>query len=284
MILFPNCKINIGLRIIRKREDGFHDLETVFYPIYHLHDALELVQAHHSDSKNQFPVNFTFSGLKIDGDISNNLSFKAYHLLKKDFPDLPNIQMHLHKVIPMGAGLGGGSADGAFALKLLNEKFNLNLTADQLMDYALQLGSDCPFLIINKPSFAWGRGNMMKNINLNLKGYSIILINPGIHINTAWAFEQIIPSANRQTDTEKELQALILQPIDSWKNAVENDFESIVTNAHPIIGAIKSELYKKGAVYASMSGSGSTVYGIFPSHKMPMGKLFSSFFEAHVAL
>lgn len=282
MILFPNCKINIGLNIVGKREDGFHNLETIFYPVYRLHDALEIIQISNYQEKNEIPIDFTLSGLRIGDQISNNLCIKAYHLLKKDFPRLPFIQMHLHKFIPMGAGLGGGSADGAFTLKLLNEKFNLKLSNDQLINYALQLGSDCPFFIVNNPSFAWERGNMIENINLNLNTYSIILVNPGIHINTGWAFGKI--KLHQRKNEEKKLPDLILEPIEAWKESIKNDFEPAVMDAHPIIGDIKSKLYQAGAIYASMSGSGSTVYGIFSTYKKPTEKLFPAFFEMHLSL
>ncbi len=275
MLAFPNCKINLGLNIIRKRADGFHDLETVFYPVYKLHDALEILPSNAPIA----PIDFNMTGLPVDGDSANNLCVKAYELLQKDYPALPAIQMHLHKAIPMGAGLGGGSADGAFTLKLLNEVFNLKLSSAQLINYALQLGSDCPFFILNKPCFATGRGEVMNELPLQLSGYSIVLINPGIHVNTGWAFGQITPQ-----QPQMDVQQLIQQPIETWKDIVKNDFEPAVINGHPIIGTIKETLYQNGAVYASMSGSGSTVYGIFSAGKMPSAKLFPQFLELHLAL
>jgi 4-diphosphocytidyl-2-C-methyl-D-erythritol kinase len=189
VIAFPNCKINLGLHILQKRADGFHDLETVFYPIP-LRDGLEIIQ-NASASPNQ--IEFTLSGLAIDAKPEDNICVKAYHLLKKDFPQLPPVKMHLHKTIPSGAGLGGGSADGAFTLLLLNKKINLDLNEEQLTQYALQLGSDCPFFIINKPSYATGRGENLQAIELDLSSYQIVVVNPGIHINTGWAFSQITP-------------------------------------------------------------------------------------------
>jgi 4-diphosphocytidyl-2-C-methyl-D-erythritol kinase len=275
MLAFPNCKINLGLNIIRKRADGFHDIETVFYPVYKLHDALEILPSTAPIS----PVDFNMTGLSVDGDSANNLCVKAYQLLQHHYPELPAIRMHLHKTIPMGAGLGGGSADGAFALKLLNDVFHLKLSKEQLINYALQLGSDCPFFIINKPCFASGRGEIMTELPLNLSGYSMVLINPGIHINTGWAFGQITPQ-----QPPMDLQNLIQQPIETWKGVVKNDFEPAVIISHPIIGNIKETLYQNGAVYASMSGSGSTVYGIFSAGKMPFTKLFPQFLELHLAL
>lgn len=258
MIVFPNCKINLGLHILNKREDGFHNLETVFYPLP-LKDALETIPA--SDSETEF----TGTGLAVDGNPADNLCVKAYHLLKKDFPQLPAIKIHLHKAIPMGAGLGGGSADAAFMLKMLNEKFKLHLTTSILIDYALQLGSDCPFFIINKLCFATGRGEKLEEINLDLSAYKIVLINPGIHINTGWAFSNISPAL-----PEKSLKEIIQQPIHTWKEELKNDFETPVFAAHPAIKEIKEALYAQGAVYAAMSGSGSTVFGIFQQD--PAGK------------
>ncbi len=251
MIVFPNCKINLGLHILNKREDGFHNIETVFYPVA-IKDALEII------SSNTATITFTQTGLTVNGNTADNICVKAYHLLKKDFPQLPGINMHLHKAIPMGAGLGGGSADGAFALQLLNTKFELQLTKQQLIHYALQLGSDCPFFIINKPSYATGRGEALKEITLDLSAFKIALINPGIHINTGWAFGQLQP-----TVPQKNIQQIIQQPITTWQQELKNDFESPVFSAHPSIKKIKADLYALGAEYAAMSGSGSTVFGIF---------------------
>jgi len=203
MLSFPNCKINLGLHILGKRDDGFHNLETVFYPVP-FKDALELIPSTNTG------IEFTATGLAVDGNAADNLCAKAYHLLKKDFPEIPTIKIHLHKAIPLGAGLGGGSADAAFMLKLLNEKFKLNLSTDQLINYALQLGSDCPFFIINKPCLATGRGEMLEEIAVDLSAYKIVLINPGIHINTGWAFP-ISPLPSRQ-DLSKKLFSSLLIP------------------------------------------------------------------------
>ena len=252
VIVFPNCKINLGLHILRKRADGFHDLETVFYPIA-LQDALEVVQ-------NQSPadIQFSSSGNQIDTAPEQNICFKAYQILKKDLPQLPSIKMHLHKVIPSGAGLGGGSSDGAFTLILLNKKFNLGLTEEQLLNYALQLGSDCPFFIKNTPGFATGRGEKLERIDLDLSLYKIVLINPGIHLQTGKAFSKIKPS-----DQRTSIRELIRSPVTEWKNVLRNDFEEIVFAEYPEIKIIKDKLYGNGAIYSAMSGSGSTVYGLF---------------------
>lgn len=264
MILFPNCKINLGLHILRKRSDGFHDLETVFYPVP-LKDGLEIIQPEQSSEE----VSLQLSGLAIEADTSQNICVKAYYLLKKDFPQLPAIGMHLHKVIPTGAGLGGGSADGAFTLLLLNKKFNLKLSEEALMRYALQLGSDCPFFIKNKPCFATGRGEGLQEINLDLSTYKIVLVNPRIHVATGWAFSQLTP-----TDQRPSLQLLIQQPVTEWKEVLTNDFEKPIFSRYPEIGKIKVELYHQGAVYAAMSGSGSTVFGLFEKTTMIQTNLF----------
>jgi 4-diphosphocytidyl-2-C-methyl-D-erythritol kinase len=258
MVAFPNCKINLGLNIIRKRNDGFHDLETVFYPIA-IKDALEIIPAQQTQS-NQ--ITFSTSGLLVDGTMNDNICVKAYHLLLKDYPSISSIQMHLHKNIPMGAGLGGGSANAAFTLLMLNEQFNLHLSNEQLVEYALQLGSDCPFFIYNKPCFASSRGEVITPIHINLSQYTFVIVNPNIHVNTGWAFQQIQPSTPK-----KSIQQIIQQPIETWQKELINDFELPVTTAHPEIDNIKKELYNKGAIYASMSGSGSTVFGILPQQE-----------------
>lgn len=257
MLVFPNCKINLGLNIIRKRSDGYHNLETVFYPVQ-LKDALEIIRQPATANYQLSSVNFSSTGLTINGSESDNLCIKAYQLLQQDFTDLSPIKMHLHKVIPMGAGLGGGSANGAFALQLLNDIFQLKLTTGQLVNYALQLGSDCPFFIINKPCFATGRGEIMQPINLDLSAYQIVIVNPKIHISTGWAFGNITPQIPQKT-----IQQIIKQPIQTWRNELVNDFEKPAINQYPEIGNIKNMLYEQGAVYSSMTGSGSTVFGLF---------------------
>jgi len=267
MIVFPNCKINLGLQILNKREDGFHNLETVFYPIP-LRDALEVVRTQSEvegsggliERSRDNHISFNSTGLIIEGDSHNNLCIKSYDLLKKDFPALPSIQMHLHKTIPMGAGLGGGSSDGAFALKLLNEKFQLELSSQELINYALQLGSDCPFFIINRPAFATGRGEILEEVPLDLSAYHFAIVNPGIHVNTGWAFANLNLSGRSK---RPDLKTIIQQPVSTWKDQLINDFEEPVSKAHPEIASIKQQLYDAGALYASMTGSGSTVFGIF---------------------
>jgi 4-diphosphocytidyl-2-C-methyl-D-erythritol kinase len=248
MINFPKCKINIGLNIIGKREDGYHNLETVFY-VLPWHDALEIIQ---SDE-----FKFTTTGNSIPIAAEENICTKAYQLLKKDF-DLPPVHIHLHKVIPTGAGLGGGSADGTFTLLLLNKKFKLELSEAQLIDYALQLGSDCPIFILNQPCFASSRGEKLIPIELDLSAYKIVLVHPGIHISTAWAFKNL-----KLKSREVSVKEAILNPVQEWKKFIVNDFEEPVFEQYAEIKAVKEMLISKGALYASLTGSGSALFGIF---------------------
>jgi len=272
MVVFPNCKINLGLHITGKRTDGYHELETVFYPIQ-LCDSLELISANNTSGHHKedlLPIEFSSTGLNIPGDTTNNLCVKAYQLLKANFPQLPSVKIHLHKVIPMGAGLGGGSADGAFALKLINEKYQLNISETQLINYAAQLGSDCAFFILNKPSYALGRGEKLMPFALDLSAYQFVLAHPGVHISTKWAFEQIKPAKPSLPLTE-----LLSKPIETWKDSLHNDFEAPILATYPEMNQIKNALYEDGAIYASMSGSGSSFFGIYPKqHKIEIKKQF----------
>lgn len=252
MLRFPNCKINLGLYITNRRADGYHDLETVFYPVP-FRDALEVVPA-----KEKASIHLT--GRTVAGDSHDNLVWKAYEMLKEKFPGkVPELDIYLHKVIPMGAGLGGGSADGAFMLQLLNDYCKLELTDVQLVDMALQLGSDCPFFIYNTPQFAKGRGEQMTPVPIDLSGFSILLICPSLHISTGKAFGMITPGP-----AAFDLQELARLPVIEWRDNISNDFEPPVFAMHPELASIKQQLYTGGAVYASMSGSGSTIYGLFP--------------------
>jgi 4-diphosphocytidyl-2-C-methyl-D-erythritol kinase len=260
VIVFPNCKINLGLHILQKRSDGYHNIETVFYPIP-LTDILEITEYKGFEKTPTIP--FTRSGFVIDGDVSNNLCIKAYKLLKRDFPKLPHVQIHLHKSVPTGAGLGAGSSDATFTLKLLNEKFSLGISDKELKGYALELGSDCPFFIINKPCFAKGRGEILEPIDIDLSGYKIVVANPGIHINTGRAFLNIEAST-----PVRSLKEILTDPIERWKDYLQNDFEQWVFKQHSAVVELKDQLYAAGAVYASMSGSGSTVFGIFKKEKV----------------
>ncbi len=272
MIVFPNCKINLGLYIGPKRADGFHSLQTVFYPIP-LTDALELLTA---DEKR---TELSLSGLPIDGPTTSLSPYQAWELLRNDFPELPQVKIHLHKVIPSGAGLGGGSADGAFALSLIDKKFKLGLTMMQLEDYAARLGSDCPFFIRSQPAYAEGRGEQLEPLPLDLSGYVLVLVNPGIHVNTGWAFGQV-----DKRSEPVDLRAQIAKPVSEWPSLLQNDFETTIFEAHPEIGTIKSQLYAAGALYASMSGSGSTVFGLFAAGAAPTLAFPECFFVRSLVL
>lgn len=257
MLAISNCKINIGLNIIGKRADGFHDIETVFYPVEWC-DVIEVTERSLLEKDNfsyTKGLALKISGLEIEGNDDSNLCVRAFQLLRKDF-QLPDVVMHLHKLIPMGAGLGGGSSNAAHTLRLLNVVFKLNLNTQQLKNYAAQLGSDCSFFIENKPCFASGKGELTSAINLDLSDKHITIVKPDIHVSTVEAYQNILPSAS------KNLKELILQPIENWKATVVNDFEEGVFKKHPSLATIKRQLYDNGCTYASMSGSGSAVYGI----------------------
>ncbi len=248
MLSFPNAKINLGLHITAKRPDGFHDLESCFYPVGWT-EVLEIIESS--------ALTFTSSGISIPGSADNNLCLKAYRILEKDF-GLPPVHIHLHKAIPIGAGLGGGSADAAFALKLLNAKFDLRLTDDQLEDYARPLGSDCAFFVRNQPRFAHGKGDRFEQTPVSLDGFLVTLVYPDIHVSTAEAYVGIRPKK-----PEIPLKTILARPVSEWKHTLANDFEAGVFARHPALASIKEKLYASGAVYAAMSGSGSTIYGIF---------------------
>jgi 4-diphosphocytidyl-2-C-methyl-D-erythritol kinase len=253
MITFPNAKINLGLNIIEKRPDGYHNLETIFYPI-NLQDALEVTRRENNDKEYTLHI----SGSPLEGEPEDNLVVKAYKLLKKDYPGLLPVDIHMYKHIPAGAGLGGGSSDAACMIKLLNDKFSLGLSTERMEEYAVKLGADCAFFIRNKPVFATGIGNLFEPVELSLKGYHIILIKPDIFVSTRDAFAEIKP-----VRPAVSLKEIVKQPIETWKSSMKNDFEDSVFKKFPEIAAIKDELYDLGAVYAAMSGSGSSVYGIF---------------------
>ena len=262
MIRFPNAKINLGLHIVRKRDDGYHDLETVFHPLA-IHDALEILP-HTEDSVSRDGVELHVSGLVVDGSGDDNICVKAWRILKRDHPDLPPVRMYLHKAIPMGAGLGGGSSDGTFALQMLASMFTLPVDADELAAYALKLGSDCPFFLVNRPAFGSGQGERLEPVPLDLSPYRILLVHPGIHVSTAQAFAGVKPAT-----PAIHVRDIVSQPVETWKDRLVNDFEKTVFAAHPAIAGIKQALYEAGAVYASMSGSGSSVFGIFPKGSEP---------------
>lgn len=259
MIVFPNIKINLGLSITEKRPDGYHNLETVFYPVA-LEDALEIRALSEADKK----ITLHQYGMEIAGNPEDNLVAKAYSLLDKEF-HLPPVEIHLYKHIPSGAGLGGGSSDAAFMLKLLNGHFHLNLSEEQLEIYAATLGADCAFFIKNKPVYAEGIGNIFSPIELSLKGYQIMIVKPDVFVSTREAFANIHPH-----HPEYPVKEVIRRPVAEWKDTLINDFEASVFPQHPVIGEIKKELYNQGALYASMSGSGSSVFGLFaPDAALP---------------
>lgn len=265
MVSFPNAKINLGLHIVGKRPDGYHNLQTIFYPI-DFKDALEITVSQSTEE-----LSYSQSGITVVGEMESNLCVKAFRLLKTRYPSIPPVNMHLHKIIPMGAGMGGGSADAAFTLILLNKKFNLGIDEDTLMQLSLELGSDCPFFIINKPCVATGRGEIITPIDVSLDRFQILIINPGIHVNTGDAFRELIIK-----NTHIDLAETIQLPVTEWKDNLTNDFEATVFKKHPSIAALKNTMYELGAVYSSMSGSGSTVYGIFENkinleNKFPSG-------------
>ncbi|MBB1537790.1 MAG: 4-(cytidine 5'-diphospho)-2-C-methyl-D-erythritol kinase [Prevotella sp.] len=258
MLTFPCAKINLGLNITSKREDGYHNLETIFYPVP-LTDALE-VKLMHDDFPSDEPCDLKITGNAVDCDEKNNLVVKAYTLLAQDFK-LPRVHTHLVKRIPMQAGLGGGSADGAFMIRLLDERFRLNMGIAEMERYAGQLGSDCAFFITAEPSFATGRGEVLEPVNIaeqNLKGYYIAIVKPAIAVSTREAFKQIIC---RQP--EHCCRDIVRQPVETWKTVLTNDFEEPAFKQHPELADIKQRLYDLGAVYAQMSGSGSAFFGLF---------------------
>lgn len=272
MVIFPNAKINIGLQILDKRPDGYHNILSCLHPV-NLFDVLE-VNTQFPNSN--FPVELNYTGLPIKGSSDDNLCIKAYRLLKLDFPDLPAVRFHLHKVIPSEAGLGGGSANASYTLKLLNKKFDLGLSEFQLNVYASQLGSDCPFFIKNTTSLARGRGEILEPVKIDLAGYKILLVKPNIHINTGEAFRKI----NFKSDSIDLKQALE-KPVNTWKENIFNDFEKVIFPDHPFLNDLKKTLYKNGATYASMSGSGSTIYGIF-EEKVKLDLNFPLFFSCWI--
>ncbi|MEO5909950.1 MAG: 4-(cytidine 5'-diphospho)-2-C-methyl-D-erythritol kinase [Pelobium sp.] len=248
MITFPNAKINIGLNITGRRADGYHNLETIFYPI-NIKDALEVVEG--------AEMTFETSGIEIPGYANENLCLQAYDLMRKDF-DLPNIHIHLHKQIPIGAGLGGGSADAAFFIKLINEKFEMGMSMEQMQAYCRKLGADCSFFIANKPVFAFEKGDVFEAIDLDLTKFHMALVMPPVHVSTGEAYRGVHPKEPQQS-----LKDLIKMPIEEWQGQITNDFEDHILKNHPQIREVKASLLEAGALFSLMSGSGASVYGIF---------------------
>jgi 4-diphosphocytidyl-2-C-methyl-D-erythritol kinase len=255
MICFPNAKINLGLNIVEKRSDGFHNIETVFYPINWC-DALEVIE-NKGFQKGDGKINLSLTGIVVEGSTQDNLISKAYKLLDAAY-NLPPIKTHLHKVIPMGAGLGGGSSDAAFFIKLINDKFSLSLSITEQMNFAKQLGSDCAFFIDNKPVYASRKGDFFTEVEIDLNHYCIVVVYPAVHSNTAMAYKGVVP-----VKPQKNIQSIITGEIKNWKEDLVNDFEKTIFTQHPELQNIKNTFYTKSALYASMSGSGSAVYGVF---------------------
>lgn len=250
MLCFPNCKINLGLSITGRFQDGYHRIETVIYPLA-LSDMLEIVPATSGGDS------FVVSGLPVDGPVNDNLCYKAWKIIHETYRTGP-VKLHLHKIIPSGAGLGGGSSDAAFTLKMLNTIHNLGLDNQALSGFASRLGMDCPFFISNRPAMATGRGEVLENIELNLSGMHLVLVKPAIHISTAEAYAGVTP-----TEKQARLPEILSEPVASWRSLLINDFELSVFRRYPQIKVIKEKLYDAGAVYAAMSGSGSAVFGLF---------------------
>jgi 4-diphosphocytidyl-2-C-methyl-D-erythritol kinase len=251
MVTFPGCKINLGLHVLSRRPDGYHAIHTCFYPVPWT-DVLEAIPAE--------KFSFTCTGLPIPGPSENNLCVKAYGLLKNDF-DLPPIQAHLHKLVPMGAGLGGGSADAAQFLRIVNELFSLKLTREQLSGYASRLGSDCSFFLDPAPALGSGRGEILEPVAVSLKGLYLVIVSPVVHVSTADAYAGVTPGPPRE-----DLRKTLARPVGEWKDNLVNDFEKSIFKRFPELAGIKERLYDAGALYASMSGSGSSVFGLFDKH------------------
>jgi 4-diphosphocytidyl-2-C-methyl-D-erythritol kinase len=264
MLFFPNAKVNLGLYVTEKRNDGFHNIESIFVPIK-LCDVLDII--HSSDDQFELKV----LGITIDGDAENNICTKAWKLMHEQH-GIGGVKCELLKNIPTGAGLGGGSSDGAFMLVALNQLFNLNLSNQQLKEYSATLGSDCPFFIENKPKFVFGRGEFLEDVELDLKSYFISVVHPGVHVSTPKAYSLIQPTA-----ADINLRQISSMSIDTWRNTLTNQFEAPIAQLHPEIGAIKEKLYDAGAIFAAMSGSGSAVIGIF-SEQQNLTHLFPNYF------
>ena len=255
MLTRPIAKINLGLNVVEKRPDGYHNLETVFYPVQ-IEDALE-VYPMDPEFPSEYDCDLKVTNITIDGDEQRNLVVRAYNLLKADFPTLPRIHAHLHKGIPTQAGMGGGSSDCGFMITLLNQMFNLGLTDQQMIDYAARLGADCAFFILNRPCYAEGVGEKLQPIDPDLKGWYLSLVRPDIPVSTREAFALIKPH-----HPEVNCREVVKQPVESWRGALVNDFEGSVFAVHPELGAVKDRLYELGATYAAMSGSGSTLFAL----------------------
>lgn len=270
MITFPIAKINLGLNVVEKRTDGYHNLETVFYPVP-LTDVLEIMPMDDS-FPSQYPCDLKVTNIHIEGDEQKNLVVKAYHKLAECYT-LPRLHIHLHKGIPTQAGMGGGSSDGAYMIRMLNDACQLGMTADEMMTHALSLGADCPFFIQSRPAYAEGVGEKLQLIDLDLTGWHIVIVHPNIPVSTKEAFSLISPQPAKYNCRE-----VVNQPVNTWKDFLVNDFEKSVFALHPEIAEIKRKLYDHGAVYASMSGSGSSVFGLFRNAPTTLDGEFAGMF------
>lgn len=271
MISFPIAKINLGLNVVEKRPDGYHNLQTIFYPIP-IKDALE-VHVMDEAFPSDYDCDLKVTNITIEGDEQRNLVVRAYQLLKQDFPTLPRIHSHLWKGIPTQAGMGGGSSDCAYMMLLLNQQFQLGLTDEQLIEYAAQLGADCAFFILSRPCYAEGIGEKLQPIDLSLSGYYIAVVRPDIPVPTKEAFSRIRPHYPAQNCRET-----VMQPVETWRDTLINDFEKSVFALHPEIGNIKQQLYDMGATYAAMSGSGSALFGLFKKQPDSLSQEFPNMF------
>lgn len=271
MITFPIAKINLGLNVVEKRADGYHNLETVFYPVP-IKDALE-VQVMDEAFPSDVDCDLKVSNMLIEGDEQRNLVVRAYQLLKSDYPQLPRIHAHLWKGIPTQAGMGGGSSDCAYMIRLLNEMFQLQLSDGQMMDYAARLGADCAFFIKSTPCYAEGIGEKLEEIALDLSDWYVGVVRPDIPVPTKEAFSRIHPHYPR-----KNCREVVQQPVETWKDELINDFEESVFALHPEIGEVKERLYQMGAAYTAMSGSGSALFGLFREVPEKLGLAFSDMF------
>ena len=271
MITSPIAKINLGLNVVEKRADGYHNLETIFFPVP-IEDTLE-IQPMNADCPLTVDCDLQVSNNPIDCDPQDNLVVKAYKLLKADFPTLPRIHCHLWKRIPSQAGMGGGSSDCAYMIRLLNEQFQLGLSDEQMMAYAAKLGADCAFFIKSQPCYAEGIGEQLTPIKLDLTGWTLCVVRPDIPVPTREAFSRIRPHYPAINCREA-----VSQPVETWEDTLVNDFEESVFALHPEIGAIKDKLYKMGATYAAMSGSGSALFGLFKEEPDDFRQAFSDMF------
>lgn len=273
MIAFPIAKVNLGLNVVEKRPDGYHNLETVFYPVP-IKDVLE-IQLMDAAFPSAYDCDLKVTNMDIEGDEQRNLVVRAYQLLKADFPTLPRIHAHLWKGIPTQAGMGGGSSDCAYMIRLLNESFHLQLTDGQMIAYAARLGADCAFFIKSTPCYAEGIGERMTPIRLDLTGWHIGIVRPDIPVPTKEAFSRIRPHY-----PERNCREVVSQAVETWRDGLTNDFEESVFALHPEIGAVKEQLYDMGATYAAMSGSGSALFGLFREEPAALQQTFPDMFTS----